>query len=50
MTFLQYLDAVRPFEAISLALEVRPGNTRARRLYEALRFRPGRIQLSPPRW
>jgi ribosomal protein S18 acetylase RimI-like enzyme len=50
MKFLQYLDAVRPFEAISLALEVSPGNTRARRLYEALGFRPGRIQLSPPRW
>jgi RimJ/RimL family protein N-acetyltransferase len=50
MKFLQYLDAVRPFEAISLALGVSPGNTRARRVYEAMGFRPGRIQLSPPRW
>jgi hypothetical protein len=50
MKFLQYLGAVRPFEAISLALEVSPGNTRARRVYEAMGFRPGRIQLSPPRW
>jgi hypothetical protein len=32
MKFLQYpLDAVRPFETISVALELSPGNTRARR-------------------
>jgi GNAT superfamily N-acetyltransferase len=39
-SFFKYLDEVRPFEAVALALEVSPGNKEARRLYESLGFYP----------
>lgn len=39
-SFFKYLDEVRPFEAVALALEVSPGNKDAHRLYESLGFRP----------
>ena len=35
-SFFRNLCKARPFEAIALALEVSPGNHRARRLYESL--------------
>ena len=41
-SFFRDLDETRPFEAVALALEVSPGNHRARRLYESLGFRPRR--------
>lgn len=41
-SFFRNLDETRPFEAVALALEVSPGNHRARRLYESLGFRPRR--------
>ena len=41
-SFFKYLHEVRPFEAVGLALEVSPGNKRARRLYESLGFRQRR--------
>ena len=37
-TFFEFLTAERPFDAVGLSLEVSPGNTRARRLYESLGF------------
>ena len=36
--FFAYLEQVRPFGAVALALEVSPGNGRANRLYESLGF------------
>jgi ribosomal protein S18 acetylase RimI-like enzyme len=36
--FFRHLDDTRPFDAVALALEVSPSNTRARRLYESLGF------------
>ncbi len=38
-SFFEFLDKQRPFDAIALNLEVSPGNTRARRLYESLGLR-----------
>jgi len=35
-SFFGYLDETRPFDAVALALEVSPGNIRARQLYESL--------------
>lgn len=37
-SFFRFLGEQRPFEAVALALEVSPGNTGARRLYESLGF------------
>ncbi len=37
-SFFTFLDEERPFDAVALALEVSPSNTRARRLYESLGF------------
>ena len=37
-TFFRFLGEHRPFEAVALTLEVSPGNTGARRLYESLGF------------
>ena len=37
--FFRELDKTRRFEAVALALEVSPGNHRARRLYDSLGFR-----------
>ena len=39
-SFFKYLEKVRPFDAVALALEVSPGNKGARRLYESLGFHP----------
>lgn len=36
--FFTFLDKVRPFDAVALALEVSPTNEGARRLYESLGF------------
>lgn len=36
--FFEFLKRERPFEAVALALEVSPGNARARKLYESLGF------------
>jgi len=41
-SFFLNLEEKRPFEAVALALEVSPGNHRARRLCESLGFRPRR--------
>ncbi|HYL99217.1 MAG TPA: GNAT family N-acetyltransferase [Blastocatellia bacterium] len=38
--FFEYLDELRPFEAVALALEVSPSNAGARRLYQSLGFSP----------
>lgn len=38
--FLAFVAETRPFDAVALALEVTPGNVRARALYERLGFRP----------
>jgi GNAT superfamily N-acetyltransferase len=37
-SFFRFLEEQRPCEAVALALEVSPGNARARRLYESLGF------------
>ena len=37
-SFFRYLEEVRPFDAVALALEVSPSNAGARRLYESLGF------------
>ena len=37
-SFFRYLEQQRPFGPVRLALEVSPGNTRGRRLYESLGF------------
>ena len=44
-SFFKYLDEVRPFEAVALALEVSPSNKDARRLYESLGFYPRRHSI-----
>ncbi len=36
--FFQFLNEQRPFDAVALALEVSPHNTRARRFYESMGF------------
>ena len=36
--FFEYLSAERPFDAVAVALEVSPANTRARRFYESIGF------------
>lgn len=41
-SFFKFLDEARPFDAVALALEVSPTNTRARRLYESVGFRDRR--------
>ena len=37
-TFFKFLEEMKPFDAVALALEVSPGNVGARRLYESLGF------------
>ena len=44
-SFFRFLGEERPFEAVALALEVSPGNTGARRLYESLGFTSRRNSL-----
>ena len=39
-SLFRYLDETRPYDAVALGLEVSPGNSRARQLYESLGFRP----------
>jgi ribosomal protein S18 acetylase RimI-like enzyme len=43
--FFSFLDEVRPFDAVALALEVSPHNERARRLYESLGFNERRNSI-----
>jgi GNAT superfamily N-acetyltransferase len=37
-SFLGFVEEQRPYDAVALALEVSPGNTRARWLYESIGF------------
>ena len=37
-SFFRFLGEQKPFDAVALALEVSPGNTRALRLYQSLGF------------
>jgi GNAT superfamily N-acetyltransferase len=44
-SFLEFIDKTRPFDTVALAVEVSPGNARARRLYESLGFRQREISI-----
>lgn len=48
--FFAHLRATRPMESVGIALEVTPGNARARKLYAALGFSPRKNSLHVCAW